>query len=384
MSDIKLSKSLGDIRAALFARIESVQDEYAAKGHLPARLNLNKGVIRGLLELYCWGQWQLYNFLNTVHKQAIPLDSSGQWLDTHAAQVDVTRKAAARAEGAVRFFRGELSGNVRISAGRIVRTKPDGTGAVYRYVTDAPAVLPDGADSVPVPVTAEEYGAGANASAGRICELATPVEGIGGVTNTADWLTAEGANEESDVSLRRRYVLAWKSKAGVTRAAYEAAALSVSGVADVFVADQHPRGEGTVDVVVQGVAGMPTARLLEDVRAALDTAIVINHDLLVRAPAPVSVDVSLTLELLSGDEAGTLAAAENWIRALFSYSDDADVPRFSIGKDVIRDRIASGLVTLPGVKRVIWDSPAADVEASPISLAILESLTVKALWVEEA
>lgn len=384
MSDIKLSKSLGDIRAALFARIESVQDEYAAKGYLPARLNLNKGVIRGLLELYCWGQWQLYNFLNTVHKQAIPLEATGEWLDTHAAQVDVTRKAAAKAEGAVLFLRGDMAGNVSIPAGRIVRTRPDGTGAVYRYVTTVGGVLPEGADSVAVPVVSEDYGAGANAAVGQIRELVTPVEGVSGVSNTADWLTLEGSAAESDTSLRRRYKLAWQARAGVTRAAYEAAALSVPGVADVYVADQHPRGEGTVDVVVQGVAGMPTARLLEDVRAALDTAIVINHDLLVRAPAPVSVDVSLTLELLSGDEAGTLAAAENWIRALFSYSDDADVPRFSIGKDVIRDRIASGLVTLPGVKRVIWDSPAADVEVSPISLAILESLTVKVLWVEEA
>jgi len=155
-------------------------------------------------------------------------------------------------------------------------------------------------------------------------------------------------------------------------------------VADVYVADQHPRGEGTVDVVVQGAAGMPTERLLEDVRAALDAAIVINHDLLVREPEPVPVVVSLTLELLSGDEAGTLAAAENWVRSLFSYSDDADVPRFSIGKDVIRDRIASGIVSLSGVKRILWDSPAADVKVSPVSLALLESLSIKAVWVEEA
>ena len=155
-------------------------------------------------------------------------------------------------------------------------------------------------------------------------------------------------------------------------------------MADVYVADQHPRGEGTVDVVVQGAAGMPTAKLLDEVRAALDAAIVINHDLLVREPEAVPVAVSLTLELLSGDEASTLAAAENWVRSLFSYSDDTDVPRFSIGKDVIRDRIASGIVTLSGVKRILWDSPLADVEVSPISLAILESLTIRANWAEEA
>jgi len=381
---MNLSREIADIRSALFARIESVQDEYAAKGWLPTRLNLNKGVVRGILELFCWGQWQLYNFLSVIHKQAIPLDSSGEWLDTHAAQVDVTRKPATKAAGLVMFQRGDVAGNVSIPAGRIVRTRPDGTGTVYRYVTTAKCVLPEGAESVAVPVVSEDYGTGANAAVGQICELVTPVEGISGVTNVADWLTSEGSATESDTSLRRRYVLAWQSKAGITRAAYEAAALSVPGVADVYVADQHPRGEGTVDVVVQGAAGMPTERLLEDVRAALDAAIVINHDLLVREPEPVPVVVSLTLELLSGDEAGTLAAAENWVRSLFSYSDDADVPRFSIGKDVIRDRIASGIVSLSGVKRILWDSPAADVEVSPVSLALLESLSIKAVWVDEA
>ena len=102
---------------------------------------------------------------------------------------------------------------------------PDGKGDIYRYVTDELAVLPEGAASVAVPATAEEYGQGANAAVGQICELVTPVEGIAGVTNEAGWLLEEGADAESDASLRRRYVLAWQSQAGVTRAAYEAAAL---------------------------------------------------------------------------------------------------------------------------------------------------------------
>lgn len=44
----RVSKTLEQIRAELFAQVEMVQDEYAAKGWLPARLNLNKGVVRGL------------------------------------------------------------------------------------------------------------------------------------------------------------------------------------------------------------------------------------------------------------------------------------------------------------------------------------------------
>lgn len=379
----RLSKDIGDIRAGLFERIEAVQDEYASKGWLPVRLNLNKGIVRGIIELFAWGLWQLYNFLAVVHKQAIPLEATGDWLDTHAAQVDENRKPATKARGNVLFWRGDGTGNIRIPAGRIVRTQPDGKGDVYRYVTDELAVLPDGAASVAVPATAEEYGQGANAAVGQICELVTPVEGISRVSNAADWLLEEGADAESDVALRRRYVLAWQSQAGITRAAYEAAALSVPGVVDVYVADQHPRGEGTVDVIVQGAAGMPTQKLLEDVRAALDATIVINHDLLVRAPDPVKVSVRAALELISGDADAIRAEAENWVRAMFSYGDDPAIPRFSIGKDVVRDRLASGLVGISGVKRIRWESPVEDVEIPAGGLAILDTLELTTLWAAE-
>lgn len=149
------------------------------------------------------------------------------------------------------------------------------------------------------------------------------------------------------------------------------------------VADQHPRGEGTVDVIVQGAAGMPTQKLLEDVRVALDAAIVINHDLLVRAPDPVKVSVRAALELLSGDADAVKAEAENWVRAMFSYGDDPAIPRFSIGKDVVRDRLASGLVGISGVKRIRWESPTEDVEIPAGSLAILDSLELTTLWAAE-
>ncbi len=63
--------------------------------------------------------------------------------------------------GNVRFLRaaqGNLEANVTIPAGRIVRTMPDGAGRVYRYGTQAVAVLPAGADFVDVPVEAEITG----------------------------------------------------------------------------------------------------------------------------------------------------------------------------------------------------------------------------------
>lgn len=381
----RLSKDIDDIRAGLFSRIEQVQDEYAAKGWLPARMNLNKGVVRGIIELFAWVLWQVYTFLSIIHQQAIPRSSTGEWLGVHATQVDLTRKPATKARGSVLFLRGEQTGNVRIPAGRILRTPPDGAGNVFRYVTEELAVLPEGAASVSVPVAAEEYGQGSNAAAGQICELVTPVTGISGVTNSADWLTEEGADEEGDAGLQLRYTLAWKSQAGVTRAAYEKAALSVPGVLAVYVSDQHPRGEGTVDVVVQGSAGIPTAKLLEKVREALEDSIVINHDLQVKAPTPVNITVKAVLEILSGDEKTIKEQAEATIRKMFSFdSEDDGIPRFSLGKDVVRDRLASGIINISNVKRIRWESPSGDVVIAPDALPVLAELDLQIDWVDQA
>ena len=382
----RVSKSIDQIRAELFARIEEVQDEYAAKGWLPRRVNLNKGVVRGLLELYCWGIWQLYRLLEAILLQAFPRYATGDWQDVHSEQIGNDRLSATKTAGTVDFLRNPSNnGNVRIPAGRIVRTKPDGLGNVYRYVTLIDAVLPQGADSIAVPCVAEEYGALSNAGPGQISELVTPVDGIIGVTNGADWITSEGASEEADPAMQRRYALSWEALGGVTSAKYKSIALGIKGVVDVAIADQHPRGEGTIDIIIKGAAGIPTPKLIEDVTAAIDREIVINHDRLVKGPTPVLVAVAYVLELLSGDETATKLAAENHTRAVFSGTNPA-IDGLSIGQDVIRDRLAAGIIILPGVKRIRWggDLATGDITIPFDGLAVLASLDIQSEWETEA
>jgi uncharacterized phage protein gp47/JayE len=301
-------------------------------------------------------------------------------------QIGRDRNTALKARGSVRLFRREdRTGNIAIKAGRIVRTQPDGTGAIYRYVTLADVVLPADSDSITVPCEAEEYGAAANAGSGQICELATPVDGIGMVSNGAGWLEREGADEETDAAMQRRYALSWEALGGVTSAKYKSVALGVSGVADVQVNDQHPRGEGTVDVVIKGVAGLPTPLLLEEVKAASNREIVIHHNLLVKAPEPVPVAVNITLQLLSGDAESLKSQTENFIRDVFSGFNPL-VRGIGIGEDVIRDRLASGIINLPGVKKIVWSGTLAggDLVIGADALALLDSLHIETEWVKES
>ena len=353
-------------------------------------MNLNKGVIRGILELVAWMFFQLYQLLEALLTQAVPLLSSGDWLDLHCDQVGLQRKAATKAKGYVRFYRSEQTPdgqNIPIPSSRILRTLPDGNGEVYRYLTLEDAVLQAGEAFVDVLVESEAYGAETNAGTGQICELVTPVSGIDRVDNTAEWLTDEAASDESDEQLRIRYMYAWLSRAGVTSAAYQAAALSVKGCIEAAVADQHPRGEGTIDVIVRGSAGIPTQNLLDAVEEAVNTEIVINHDLLVKGPTAVEIAVQLELELYSGDEAALKLSAENFVRAMFSgdaSQTGGHIP-FGIGHDVIRDRLAAGIITQTGVKRIVWGGSlvSGDVVVPADGLAVLKTLTVTAKWVSE-
>jgi uncharacterized phage protein gp47/JayE len=370
----------------VFGHVEDVQEEYAAKGWLPTRLNLNKGVVRGLLEIYCWGLYQLYQLLASVFEQAAPKTTTSQeWMEWHAEQVEAPRKQATKAKGLVRFARTGTSGNVPIPKGKIVRTLPDGTGLVYRYVTTQDGVIQNGTNEVAVPVESEEYGAAANASAGQVTEMVTVISGIDAVSNSADWLSSEGADIEPLNKLQERYVLRWMGNNGMTKHAYELWTLSVTGVVAVKVLDQHPRGQGTVDVIVKGSAGIPTDALLEMVRLAVSTGAQpdeiqagppVNDDWQVRGPQVVQLSISGELMLVPGTHADTAKTkAEQRIHALFTDPTTvAGIKPLQIGEDVPLDRLTAAVMAVDGVKRVNWTSPADDQTVPEDGLAVLQTL----------
>ena len=377
---IPFEKTLEDVRNDIFGRIQTVQET----GVLPQYLNLNRGPIRGLLELWSWGLYQLYLALLAILKQAFPETATGSWLDLHCKQVGVTRRQATKALGNVTFYREGTAGNVAIPAGRVVKTKPDGLGRVYRYVTTEEAVLQAGSAETLVPVASEDYGREANATAGAISEISTYLPGVDGVTNGSDWLTSEADDLENDDRLRERYFLAWLSRSGITKYAYEAWVLAVSGVIGCTILDRHPRGPGTVDVIVRGAAGIPTVELLAAVTTAVMAERPINDDVEIRGPAAVPVVIDAVLEVTSGSPDTILADVENRLRAIFQDpSDLAGVEPIQVGDDVTRDRLTGVIMGVKGIKRVIWTSPTGDIAVSDDGLGVLDGLHLTCTWAEE-
>jgi uncharacterized phage protein gp47/JayE len=372
---MNIAKDENTIRKELFAHIEEVQAEYIKNGWLPQEINLNNGVIRGLLEIHIYGIYQLYQYMDFVMQQATPKTASGEWLDMHAGGVDLVRKEAVKARGELTFTRSAAySGNIKIPAGKILRTPVDAEGKRYRYVTEAETVLPAGVESIKAAVIAEDYGAKANATAGLICEFATQIQHIAAVANEADWLLREGTDRESDSQLLERYILQWRAKAGVTTAAYHLAALSVNGVRAVKIFDQHPRGQGTVDVVILGTGGAATEQLIEAVEAAIAGEIIINDDVLVKSVTPVAINLALTIRYTYGSAVELKAKAESLIRARMEDS---------IGADVVLARVISDVINIPGVDRVVWTTPEADIAIAADEVAQLAALNISMLQVVE-
>ena len=380
-----LDKTLNDVRTDMFGRLDEVHADYIGKGYLPSALNLNRGPMRGLIELGNWGRHQLNRDITALIPQCFALYATGAWLDLHAADVLLTRKPELQATGQVVFSRRQPGGNVRIPEGRLVRTKPDGLGERYRFVTTAEAVLPENELTVAVPVVAESYGQASNVTAGAICEIVTAINGVDEVTNQADWLITEGADEEDDESLQRyRYFLRWMSISGLNKYFYESLAYSVPGVASVKVNDRHPRGQGTVDVYIKGAAGLPTQSLMDQVTAVIEENKPQIDDFVVLAPTPVPVDIELLLQITDGDHQAIALQVENRLRAMFQTPvKDLGVEILDINEDLTHSRIHYEALRSAGVKKVIIVSPAADLTVPVGGLAVLETLTVNTEAAEE-
>jgi phage-related baseplate assembly protein len=216
--------------------------------------------------------------------------------------------------------------------------------------------------------------------------LTTYISGIDEVYNPANWLLEEGTDEETDESLRNRILLVWATKSIFTDDYYRFHTLSVDGVVDCYVDNQHPRGQGTADIYIVSSSGMPTTDLISQVQAVIDDVKTPAADILVKAPAEKPIDLDITITSYSDypDKALIQAEAERRINALFIYNPDYkeiifdyESRRFTIGKNITLSTIYYVLMEIEGVEKVNINSPTTDVNVNPNELPTLQSLALQ-------
>ena len=221
--------------------------------------------------------------------------STGAWLDIKAADYGKKRKKAQKAQGLVTLSRTNDQGEaVKIEKGHIFKTQKDINGEELRFFAIEAAVLQKGSRSVDVLVEAEKEGSRYNVPEGQITRSLTFLNGIDGISNGEDWIVREGSDTEDDEGLRTRALRSWSELAARSiEDTFINAAEAVQGVLFAQADCDHPRGQGTVDVIVTGTAGEATEGLLDEVRDAVNKIAGPYDNVLVKSSTTVSQDIEV-------------------------------------------------------------------------------------------
>jgi len=355
-----------------------------ARTHLS---NFNPGsIIRTITEVYANVSAELFEMIGRVLKQAYLQTATDYFLDLKAQEFGIERKGSTKTEGKVTFLTKSsqpAKANIPIPNGSIVATGVDGSGMEYRFITTQKMVLLKGNRSITVPVIAETAGADHNVGPNSICRLKTFINGIAEVVNRPEWLTQEGTDRESDDVLRERTFLAWDELArGSTKQSYISWTMGINGVKKVWVNDNLPRGQGTLDIYVLGESGMPSQALIAKVQKVVDKNKPLCADVLVKAPSPVNVAVKAFVTLKRGTNSQVVET--EIIRRLNIYfsgagEDDPELlwlKSLGVGQDVIKMQVAEIIMSVDGVHNLDLLSPRHDIKLNSYEYAVLGNINL--------
>ena len=301
-----------------------------------------------------------------VLDQSFPQTAQGTYLDYHAETRGITRAAAEKAVGTLRFA----------AADKVTATCPIEKGAVcmtaegVRFETTEDAAIAVGSQWADVPAQAVEAGAGGNVIAGTVTLLSAMPVGVVQCTNPTAF--SGGCDAESDEALRGRVLASYQRLPnGANAAYYEQEAMRYPGVA-AAKAVGRARGIGTVNVVIATHAGVPDAALLAAVETDLQKKREIAVDVKVLAPTVETVAVTAALKAAPGYTfAEVKAGAQSALEELFTGE--------LLGKSVTTARLLTLLCGVEGVENVHLTAPAADVAVGSTELPMLGTVTISEL-----
>lgn len=301
-----------------------------------------------------------------VLAQSFPQTAQGIYLDYHAQTRGITRAAAERATGMLRFAAaGEAGADYAVEKGTVCMTAEG-----VRFETIEDAVIRSGETWTDVPAQAVEAGTGGNVIAGTVTLLSAMPVGVVQCTNPEAF--SGGCDEESDEALRERVLESYRRLPnGANAAYYEQEAMGFSGVA-AAKAVGRARGIGTVDVVLASHGGVPSEELLREVEEHLQKKREIAVDVKVTAPTVRSVAVTAEVQAASGDTFEAVRTrAEEALRALFTGE--------LLGRSVPAAQLLALLYGIEGVENVHLSEPAEDVNVEVTELPTLGAVTLTEL-----
>ena len=332
------------------------------------------GVFYTLMLILLRIQIELLNLGRTILNQMFVSHATGVWLDLKMADYSKSRKQAQKAQGTVTVSRAEKDGEaVKIPKGHIFKTTKDINGDELRFVAMEETTLQKGAASVEVPVEAEAEGSRYNVPEAQFTRTLTYLGEVT-ITNGKNWLTREGSDTEDDESARERTLRSWSELALVPlRDTYINVCSAIAGVLYVTVKDQHPRGQGTVDIIITSEAGAATGELLELCRTACEEVREPDTDIQVKSAEIVTQDIAATVTVsgsLSQD--GLAERVETAVNDLLKLR-NRDVALNELTHADIIHKIKSDVAV---VRNVTITTPAADVTLDAEKVIMAGTITV--------
>lgn len=348
-------------------------EKLQAKGFVITNFN-SGGVFHTILMIILQVRLELTRLLRSLLNSLYVRHAQEEWLGLLAEDFSKYRKAAEKTCGEITLYnKTDSETTTVIPLGTVFKTEIDINGEELRYFSTEKVVIQKGMRMIHVPVEAEMEGGKYNIPPGQITRCMLHLEGIERISNDAGWITKEGSDIEDWETLRNRTLGAWDLLAAMpTAAKYKNICESVDGVLHVTVQQLHPRGQGTVDIIVTGTAGEATPDLLEKVQAAADGIKAPDDDVLVKSAVTVSQDIVLQVILpkLVSDE-GIKERVISVVVSYFRISRDRNLNEF-----IQYDLLFAIKNSVPLIKNVKIITPDGDLILGKDKVIICGTVTV--------
>lgn len=336
--------------------------------------NFNKGgIFYIIIRIFALIYIDIKRLARSIINNLFIKHAEGDWLEIKVADVGKKRKEAIKTRGYVTLYRDDYQNALQITKGHMFKTLPDVNGKELKFYVLDTTVIGAGEKSGKVLVEAESPGTGYNVSTGKITVSMIHLDGVVSVSNEEGWLYEEGADIEDLEDLRTRAEDAWSELAErTTEEKLINVSKKVSGVLGVRVDAQHPRGQGTTDIIITSTSGEATQELLKKVENATAYLKGNYDDFLYKSSTIVNVDIKLTLYIAKDASTdGVQQTAEKTIEKFMQLSSREELN--CLYMDDIRYALKSDIETY---KRAEISSPDGDIELDKGKVIMLGGIEV--------
>lgn len=269
--------------------------------------------------------WLLSFLLNTILPQSFVKTATGFFLDLFLHSVNLVRKQASKAQGAVIFVREPNAPEIQLPAGFTISTERI-NGNIYSLVIPEEITLPENVTNFRVMCDANNTGGQYNLAGGYYCIPQSPLPGLIKVYNPDDWLTKPGADKELDEDARERYRSQFTAVSGFyIDDKYKLLMSEFGGIKtdQIYIEKNGPRGPGTANAYLLLDSGTPSEPFLEAINTAVreDGYHGLGDDMIAMALPEKKVDIIVELmpvPNLKKDELEQLKESiDQYIRCVF-------------------------------------------------------------------